>query len=184
MPDWAVTEIRERGRRAWASLDLEECRVKAEAEEKAEQKNEWEDYCVEQRAFIDEMIMKNEEEKLRLEEVTDSGNMSVKLRGREREKGLMRPKQQKKPVMEKENIHAGLSRFILISASCILISASCASMLYLNFSKLYFNSCKVYLSSSCNLKLLVVYVLSTMNQLSIEIDRNMSLRLNTLKSHT
>ena len=35
MPDWAVTEIRERGRRAWASLDLEERCEKAEAEEKA-----------------------------------------------------------------------------------------------------------------------------------------------------
>uniref|UniRef100_A0A8I7BCP1 Uncharacterized protein n=1 Tax=Hordeum vulgare subsp. vulgare TaxID=112509 RepID=A0A8I7BCP1_HORVV len=69
MPDWAVTEIRERGRRAWASLDLEERRAKAEAEEKAEQKKEWKDYCVEQRAFIDEMIRKNQEEKLQLEEV-------------------------------------------------------------------------------------------------------------------
>uniref|UniRef100_A0A8I6WF42 Uncharacterized protein n=1 Tax=Hordeum vulgare subsp. vulgare TaxID=112509 RepID=A0A8I6WF42_HORVV len=35
MPDWAVIEIRERGRRAWASLDLEERCEKAEAEEKA-----------------------------------------------------------------------------------------------------------------------------------------------------
>uniref|UniRef100_A0A8I6XDN8 Uncharacterized protein n=1 Tax=Hordeum vulgare subsp. vulgare TaxID=112509 RepID=A0A8I6XDN8_HORVV len=69
MQDWAVTEIRERGRHAWASLDLEERRAKAEAEEKAEQKKEWEDYCVEQRAFIDEMIRKNQGEKLRLEEV-------------------------------------------------------------------------------------------------------------------
>ena len=69
MPDWAVTEIRERGRRAWASWDLEERREKAEAEEKAAQKKEWEEYCVEQRAFLDEMIRKNQEEKLRLEEV-------------------------------------------------------------------------------------------------------------------
>uniref|UniRef100_A0A8I7B1K9 Uncharacterized protein n=1 Tax=Hordeum vulgare subsp. vulgare TaxID=112509 RepID=A0A8I7B1K9_HORVV len=59
MPDWAVTEIRERGRRAWASWDLEERREKAEAEEKAAQKKEWEEYCVEQRAFLDEMIRKN-----------------------------------------------------------------------------------------------------------------------------
>ena len=58
MPDWAVTEIRERGRRAWASWDLEERREKAEAEEKAAQKKEWEEYCVEQRAFIDEMERK------------------------------------------------------------------------------------------------------------------------------
>uniref|UniRef100_A0A8I7B1K6 Uncharacterized protein n=1 Tax=Hordeum vulgare subsp. vulgare TaxID=112509 RepID=A0A8I7B1K6_HORVV len=69
MPDWAVTEIRERGRRAWASLDLEERREKAEAEEKATQKKEWEEYCVEQRAFINEMKRKNQEEKLRLEDV-------------------------------------------------------------------------------------------------------------------
>uniref|UniRef100_A0A8I6X9N6 Uncharacterized protein n=1 Tax=Hordeum vulgare subsp. vulgare TaxID=112509 RepID=A0A8I6X9N6_HORVV len=69
MPDWTVTEIRERGRRAWASLDLEERREKAEAEEKAEQKKEWEDYCVEQSAFLNEMKRKNQEEKLRLEEV-------------------------------------------------------------------------------------------------------------------
>uniref|UniRef100_A0A8I6XAM5 Uncharacterized protein n=1 Tax=Hordeum vulgare subsp. vulgare TaxID=112509 RepID=A0A8I6XAM5_HORVV len=69
MPDWAVTEIRERGRRAWASWDLEERREKAEAEEKAAQKKEWEEYCVEQRAFLDEMIRKNQEEKLQLEEV-------------------------------------------------------------------------------------------------------------------
>uniref|UniRef100_A0A8I6X180 Uncharacterized protein n=1 Tax=Hordeum vulgare subsp. vulgare TaxID=112509 RepID=A0A8I6X180_HORVV len=69
MPDWTVTEIHERGRRAWVSLDLEERRAKAEAEEKAAEKKEWEEYCVEQRAFLDEMISKNQEEKLRLEEV-------------------------------------------------------------------------------------------------------------------
>uniref|UniRef100_A0A8I6XM67 Uncharacterized protein n=1 Tax=Hordeum vulgare subsp. vulgare TaxID=112509 RepID=A0A8I6XM67_HORVV len=69
MPDSAVTDIRERRRRAWASLDLEEHRVKAEAEEKAAEKKEWEEYCVEQRAFIDDMKRKNQEEKLRLEEV-------------------------------------------------------------------------------------------------------------------
>uniref|UniRef100_A0A8I6XQG8 Uncharacterized protein n=1 Tax=Hordeum vulgare subsp. vulgare TaxID=112509 RepID=A0A8I6XQG8_HORVV len=69
MPDWEVTEIRERGRRAWASWDLEERRDKAEAEEKSAQKKEWEEYCVEQWAFLDEMIRKNQEEKLRLEEV-------------------------------------------------------------------------------------------------------------------
>uniref|UniRef100_A0A8I6Z7P5 Uncharacterized protein n=1 Tax=Hordeum vulgare subsp. vulgare TaxID=112509 RepID=A0A8I6Z7P5_HORVV len=69
MPDWTVTESRERGRRAWASWDLEERREKAEAEEKAAQKKEWEEYCVEHRAFLDEMIRKNQEEKLRLEEV-------------------------------------------------------------------------------------------------------------------
>uniref|UniRef100_A0A8I7BF96 Uncharacterized protein n=1 Tax=Hordeum vulgare subsp. vulgare TaxID=112509 RepID=A0A8I7BF96_HORVV len=69
MPDRAVTEIRERGRRAWASWDLEEGREKAEAEEKAAQKKEWEEYCVEQRVFLDEMIRKKQEEKLLLEEV-------------------------------------------------------------------------------------------------------------------
>uniref|UniRef100_A0A8I6X2R5 Uncharacterized protein n=1 Tax=Hordeum vulgare subsp. vulgare TaxID=112509 RepID=A0A8I6X2R5_HORVV len=69
MPDWAVTEIRGRGRRAWASLDLEESRTKAKAEEKAAEKKEWEEYCVQQRAFLDEMIRKNQEEKLRLVEV-------------------------------------------------------------------------------------------------------------------
>uniref|UniRef100_A0A8I6XRR7 Uncharacterized protein n=1 Tax=Hordeum vulgare subsp. vulgare TaxID=112509 RepID=A0A8I6XRR7_HORVV len=69
MPDWAVIEIRERGRRAWASLDLEECRAKAEAEEKATENKGWEEYCVEQRAFIDEIKRKTQEEKLRLEEV-------------------------------------------------------------------------------------------------------------------
>ena len=136
MPDWAVTEIRERGLRAWASLDLEERRVKAEAEEKAEQKKEWEDYCVEQRAFLDEMIRKIKKRNFGWRRFTDSGNRPVKLRGREREKGLVRPKQQKKPVMEKENIHAGLSRFILISASCILISASCISKLYQHLRRL------------------------------------------------
>uniref|UniRef100_A0A8I6XP47 Uncharacterized protein n=1 Tax=Hordeum vulgare subsp. vulgare TaxID=112509 RepID=A0A8I6XP47_HORVV len=87
MPDWAVTEIRERGRRAWASLDFEERRAKAEAEEKAEQKKEWEDYCVEQRAFIDEMIRKNQEEKLRLEEVyrqREQAREAERVRKRER----------------------------------------------------------------------------------------------------
>ena len=58
-PDWAVTEIRERGRRAWASLDAEERRAKAAAEEKAEQEREWQEYCVKQRAFLDEMKKKN-----------------------------------------------------------------------------------------------------------------------------
>ena len=40
MPAWAVTEIRERSRRAWNSLFAEERREKAEAEEKAEQERE------------------------------------------------------------------------------------------------------------------------------------------------
>uniref|UniRef100_A0A8I6YL58 GRF-type domain-containing protein n=1 Tax=Hordeum vulgare subsp. vulgare TaxID=112509 RepID=A0A8I6YL58_HORVV len=61
MPDWAVTEICERGRRAWASLDLEERREKAEAEEKAAQKKEWKEYCVEQRAFLDEVYRQREQ---------------------------------------------------------------------------------------------------------------------------
>ena len=67
--DWAVTEIRERGRRAWASLDAEERRAKAAADEKAEQEREWQEYCVKQRAFLDEMKKKNREEGLRLAEV-------------------------------------------------------------------------------------------------------------------
>ena len=37
MPAWAVTEIRERSRRAWNSFYAEERREKAAAEEKAEQ---------------------------------------------------------------------------------------------------------------------------------------------------
>ena len=40
MPAWAVTEIRERSRRAWNSLFAEERREKAEAEEKAERERE------------------------------------------------------------------------------------------------------------------------------------------------
>uniref|UniRef100_A0A8I6Y545 Uncharacterized protein n=1 Tax=Hordeum vulgare subsp. vulgare TaxID=112509 RepID=A0A8I6Y545_HORVV len=69
MRDWAVTKICERGRRAWASLDLKERRAKAEAEEKAEEKREREEYCVEQRAMIDEMLKQSREEELRLAEV-------------------------------------------------------------------------------------------------------------------
>uniref|UniRef100_A0A8I6WIS5 Uncharacterized protein n=1 Tax=Hordeum vulgare subsp. vulgare TaxID=112509 RepID=A0A8I6WIS5_HORVV len=69
MQDLVVTEIRERGRRAWANFDLEEHRKKAEAEEKAKEKREWQEYYVEQRAMIDEMLKKKREEELRLAEV-------------------------------------------------------------------------------------------------------------------
>ena len=47
MPAWAVTEIRERSRRAWNSLFAEERREKAEAEEKAEQERELKEYYAE-----------------------------------------------------------------------------------------------------------------------------------------
>uniref|UniRef100_A0A8I7BF81 Uncharacterized protein n=1 Tax=Hordeum vulgare subsp. vulgare TaxID=112509 RepID=A0A8I7BF81_HORVV len=69
MSDWAVTEIRERDRRAWASLDAEERREKAEAEKKADERREWQEYCVKQRARIDEMLKQSQEEELRLTEV-------------------------------------------------------------------------------------------------------------------
>ena len=68
-PEWAVTEIRERGRRAWASLDAEERRAKAAADEKAEQEREWQEYCVKQWAFLDEMNKENRESQLWLAEV-------------------------------------------------------------------------------------------------------------------
>ena len=52
MPAWAVTEIRERSRRAWNSLFAEERREKAEAEEKAEQERELKEYYAEQHRFF------------------------------------------------------------------------------------------------------------------------------------
>jgi len=51
-PAWAVTEIRERSRRAWNSLFAEERREKAEAEEKAEQERELKEYYAEQHRFF------------------------------------------------------------------------------------------------------------------------------------
>ena len=81
-PDWAVTEIRERGRRAWASLDVEERHAKAEAEEKAEQEREWQEYCVKQRAFLDEMKKKTEKRDYDWRRFTDSDRRPVRLRGR------------------------------------------------------------------------------------------------------
>ena len=67
-PAWAVTEIRERSRRAWNSLFAEERREKAEAEEKAEQERELKEYYAEQHRFFEEMGKKNREEARRMEE--------------------------------------------------------------------------------------------------------------------
>ena len=55
--------------RAWASLDAEERRAKAAEDEKAEQEREWQEYCVKQRAFLDEMKKETRELQLRLAEV-------------------------------------------------------------------------------------------------------------------
>ena len=68
MPDWAVTEIRERGRRAWESFHREERREKAAAEEKAEQERELNEYRAEQKLFFQGLLKKNREEGLRMEE--------------------------------------------------------------------------------------------------------------------
>ena len=68
MPDWAVTEIRERGHRAWESFYREERREKAVAEEKAEQERELNEYRAEQKLFFQGLLKKNREEGLHMEE--------------------------------------------------------------------------------------------------------------------
>ncbi|XBI08086.1 hypothetical protein VPH35_135881 [Triticum aestivum] len=68
MPAWAVTEIRERSRRAWNSFYAKERREKAEAEEKAEQERELKEYYAEQRRFFQDLGKKNREEAHRMEE--------------------------------------------------------------------------------------------------------------------
>ena len=67
-PAWAVTEIRERSRRAWNSLFAEERREKAEAEEKAEQERELKEYYAEQHRFFQDLGKKNREEARPMEE--------------------------------------------------------------------------------------------------------------------
>ncbi|XBI73049.1 hypothetical protein VPH35_066876 [Triticum aestivum] len=111
-PAWAVTEIRERSRRAWNSLFAEERREKAEAEEKAEQERELKEYYAEQHRVFQEMGKKTGKRLVAWRSRNNSERRLVRLRGRERKKGLVRPRQQKKLAMEKENIHAGLSRFL------------------------------------------------------------------------
>ena len=111
MPDWAVTEIRERGHRAWESFYREERREKAAAEEKAEQERELNEYRVEQKLFFQGLLKKNREEGLRMEE-EERQRKETREAERQRKKGLVRPRQQKMLVMGKENIHAALSRFV------------------------------------------------------------------------
>ena len=91
-PAWAVTEIRERSRRAWNSLFAEERREKAEAEEKAEQERELKEYYAEQHRLFQDLGKKNREEARRMEERNDSERRLVRRRGRERKKGLVRPR--------------------------------------------------------------------------------------------
>ena len=112
MPAWAVTEIRERSRRAWNSLFTEERREKAETEEKVEQERELKEYYAEQHRVFQEMGKKTGKRLVAWRSRNNSERRLVRLRGRERKKGLVRPRQQKKLAMEKENIHAGLSRFL------------------------------------------------------------------------
>ena len=68
MPAWAMTEIRERSRRAWNSFYAEERREKAEAEEKAEQERELKEYYAKQHRFFHDLGKKNREEARRMEE--------------------------------------------------------------------------------------------------------------------
>ena len=68
MPAWAMTEIRERSRRAWNNFYAEERREKAEAEEKAEQERELKKYYAEQHQFFQDLGKKNREEARRMEE--------------------------------------------------------------------------------------------------------------------
>ena len=65
---WAVTEIRERSRRAWNSFYAEERREKAEAEEKAEQERELKEYYAEQKGYFQDLLKKNREGARRMEE--------------------------------------------------------------------------------------------------------------------
>ena len=54
---------------------------------------------------------KNREEARRMEE-QERQRKEAREAESQRKKGLMRPRQQKKLAMEKENIHTGLSRFL------------------------------------------------------------------------
>ena len=67
-PEWAVREVNDRLRRAWASLDREERNQKAEAQLKAQQDREMKEYKKEKAHFFQEMGRKNDEARLRMEE--------------------------------------------------------------------------------------------------------------------
>jgi hypothetical protein len=67
MPAWAVTEIRERSRRAWDSFYVEKRREKAAAAEKAEQERELKEYYAEQKGYFQDLLKKNREDARRME---------------------------------------------------------------------------------------------------------------------
>ena len=68
MPAWAVTEIRERSRRAWDSFYAEERREKAAAAEKAEKERELKEYYAEKKGYFQDLLKKNREEARCMEE--------------------------------------------------------------------------------------------------------------------
>ena len=56
MPAWAVTEIRERSRRAWDSFYVKERRKKTAAAEKAQQERELKEYYAKEKCFVQDLL--------------------------------------------------------------------------------------------------------------------------------
>jgi hypothetical protein len=112
MPDWAVAEIRKRGQRAWASFHREEQREKAAAEQKAEEERELNEDKAKKKLLFQSWKKEMKKRFFAWRRRNGCARRLVRRRGRERKKGLVRPRQQKMLVMGKENIHAGLSRFV------------------------------------------------------------------------
>ncbi|XBI76866.1 hypothetical protein VPH35_070053 [Triticum aestivum] len=104
MPDWAVTEIRERSRRAWNSLFAEERREKAEAREKAEQERELKEYYAEQHRFFKDLGKKNREEARRMKE-------QERQRKEDREAERQRKKERAREAKAAEEVGDGKGKY-------------------------------------------------------------------------
>jgi hypothetical protein len=124
MPAWAVTEIRERSRRAWASFDAEERREKAAAEEKAEQERELKEYYAEQKGYIQDLLKKNREEARRMEKTQRQRN---EAREAERQRKKERKKERAREAEAAEEAGDGKEKypakgpaiFVLTLVQCI-----------------------------------------------------------------
>ena len=62
--------------------------------------------------FFQDLGKKNREEARRMEEQKRQRKEAREAERQRKKEGIVRPRQQKKLAMEKENIHAGLSRFL------------------------------------------------------------------------
>jgi hypothetical protein len=105
----AIAEIDRRSHRAWESLYAEERVQKAATREKAEREKELKEYREEQRRFFQELGGKIGRRSNACRRRNGSARRPVRRKGREREKGLLRQRQQKNVAIRQENDLSGLS---------------------------------------------------------------------------